>query len=188
MDTSEIGNVGEEAVREVLRDIKGDLISGFIRSSNIVYYGKNFQLDFLVFVPKIGLVVLEVKKWKGTIAATSEVKWTQKFGEYGNEYQNASLQVLRTSGLLLQILEKGNINKWPIRPVVVFAHENAKILRAKAPFAPQTDIILKSMIPSWLENNANDEVFYKFKKCEFERVKQIIQEFTSEYVENTSQI
>ena len=184
MDTSVIGNIGEEAVRDVLRTIKGTLVSGFIRSNNIVYYGKNFQLDFIVFVPKIGLVVIEVKKWKGTVKATSNDKWSQEVGKYKNEYGNESLQALRTSGLLLQILERGNINKWPIRPVVVFAHENAKILKAKEPLAPQTDIILKSMIPSWLENNAIDEVFYTFKEYEFERVKNIIQEYTSEYVEH----
>jgi hypothetical protein len=80
MDTSVIGNIGEEAVRDVLRTIKGTLVSGFIRSNNIVYYGKNFQLDFIVFVPKIGLVVIEVKKWKGTVKATSNDKWSQEVG------------------------------------------------------------------------------------------------------------
>jgi Nuclease-related domain. len=185
MDSSKLGNIGEEAVREILRSIKGSIISGFIRSKNIQYYGKNFQLDFLVFVPKIGLVIIEVKRWKGTIKATSQEKWKQETGIYNNEFNNASLQVLRTSGLLLQILEKGNINKWPIRPVVVFAHDEAKILKAKDPLSPQTDIILKSMIPTWLINNSIDEVFYKFTEQEFHRIKQVIQSYTSDYIEQS---
>lgn len=184
MDTVYAGNIGEEAVREELRKFKGSKLSGFIRSKNIVYYGKNFQLDFLVFVPKIGLVVLEVKRWQGTIRATCDDKWTQEYGAYKNEYTNASKQVLRTCGLLLQILEKGRINKWPIKPLVVFAHENAKIFKGKNEKAPQTDIVRKASIPSWIDENSSEEIFYKFSTAEFERVKNVICQYTSEYIEN----
>lgn len=184
MYTSYAGNIGEEAVREELKKFIGVKLSGFIRSKNIVYYGKNFQLDFLVFVPKISLVVLEVKRWQGKIKATCNDNWTQEYGTHKNEYANASMQVLRTCGLLLQILEKGKINKWPIKPVVVFTHENAKILKGKDEKAPQTDIILKNRISSWIDENSIDEIFYKFSKSEFERVKNVICQYTSEYMEN----
>jgi hypothetical protein len=184
MDTAYVGNIGEESVKEELIKLKGSKISGFIRSKNIVYYGKNFQIDFLVFVPKIGLVVFEVKKWQGTVKATCDDKWIQEYGKYKNEFANASMQVLRTCGLLLQILEKGKINKWPIKPVVIFTHESAKILRAKGNKSPQTDIILKTMISSWIDQNSSDEIFYKFLKSEFEKVKNVICQYTSEYVEN----
>jgi len=183
MSTVDAGNTGEEAVREELQKIKGSLISGFIRTKNINYHGKNFQIDFLLFAPKVGLVVLEVKNWKGTIKATSNEKWIQEHSGYKNEYGNASLQSLRTSGLLLQILEKGRINKYPIRPVVVFANNNAKILKSNKQ-QPQTDIILKIGIASWLESNATEEIFYNFTKDEFERVKKTICEYTIEYIEN----
>jgi hypothetical protein len=183
MNPNTAGDIGEESVREVLRGLKGKAISGFIRSNNIFYYGKNFQLDFLAFVPKIGLVVIEVKNWKGTVKATSEGKWVQEVGQYINEYGNASNQALRTSGLLLQILEKAKINKWPIRPVVVFANEKAKILKAKEPLAPQTDIILKSMLGKWIEENSLDEVFYSFTDLEFSSVKEIIKEHSQNYCE-----
>jgi hypothetical protein len=135
-------------------------------------------------VPKIGLVVLEVKRWQGTIKATCKDNWIQEYGIYRNEYANASMQVLRTCGLLLQILEKGKINKWPIKPIVVFAHENAKILKGKNEKAPQTDIILKTGILSWIDENSTDEIFYKFSASEFERVKDVICQYTSEYIEN----
>jgi hypothetical protein len=181
MTTTEIGNLGEKLFRDELQKCQGKQIAGFIRTKNIIYFGKNFQIDFLIFVPKIGLVVAEVKNWKGTVKATSQDKWIQEIYTYKNEFGNASQQVLRTSGLVLQILEKGKINKWPIRPLVVFTHDDAKILRAKGELAPQTDIILKSMIKSWIEDNSTDEIFYKFTKQEFDAVKDIISKYSSEY-------
>ena len=144
---------------------------------------KNFQIDFLLFVPKIGLVILEVKNWKGTVKATADDKWRQEVYSVNNEFNNASLQVLRTSGLLLQILEKGKINKWPIRPVVVFANNNAKILRSNKS-EPQTDIIIKTMIASWIEKNSTSEISYNFTQDEFSKVKDVICQYTTEYIEN----
>jgi hypothetical protein len=185
MTFADAGNIGEESVREILREIKGSLISGFIRSKNICYYNRNFQIDFLLFTPKIGLVILEVKNWKGTVKATAGDKWLQDISGFQNEFGNASIQSLRTSGMLLHILEKGRLNKWPIRPVVVFANDNAKILKASGKHAPQTDIILKSMIPKWIMENSSDEIMYKFSETEFESVKNIISEYTSEYRKNT---
>jgi hypothetical protein len=129
-------------------------------------------------------VVLEVKNWKGVIKATAGEKWRQEVFDRANEFGNASLQSLRTSGMLLQILEKGKINKWPIRPVVVFANENARILKGNAPNAPQTDIILKSMVAGWIVENSSDEIEYRFTSEEFERVKNVICQYTSDYVEN----
>jgi hypothetical protein len=184
MTLTDAGNAGEEAVREVLRTLKGSLISGFIRSKNICYYNRNFQIDFLLFVPKIGLVILEIKNWKGTVKATSNDKWIQEVPTLRNEFGNASLQSLRTCGMLLHILEKGKINKWPIRPVVVFANERARILKANGKLAPQTDIILKSMIPKWITENSSEEINYKFSAAEFEAVKTVICQYTQEYVEN----
>lgn len=104
--TTEIGNLGEEMLRDELQKLQGKQTAGFIRTKNIIYFGKNFQIDFLIFVPKIGLVVAEVKNWKGTVKATSQDKWIQEVYTSKNEFGNASQQVLRTSGLVLQILEK----------------------------------------------------------------------------------
>ena len=184
MSTVDAGNVGEDAVREILRPLKGNVISGFIRSRNICYYKHNFQIDFLLFVPRIGLVVLEVKNWKGTVKATANDKWVQEVSGRKNEFGNASLQSLRTCGMLLHILEKGKTNRWPIRPVVVFANDHAKILRANGKHAPQTDIVLKSMIARWIGDNSSDEINYRFSVTDFGAVKGVICQYTQEYVEN----
>ncbi|MCX9158513.1 NERD domain-containing protein [Niveibacterium sp. 24ML] len=180
-DTTAAGNAGEEAVRSTLRALRGDTISGFIRTKNLVYFGKNFQLDFLVLVPKLGILVLEVKKWKGTIKATSQEEWVQELDFTTNRFRNASLQVLRTAGLLMQILEKERLNKWPIRPLVVFAHDSAKVLKANGHHSPQTDIIRRTMLPDWIAENSLDEVFYQFTEQEFESVKNAVVKYTSEY-------
>lgn len=183
MYTNYVGIIGEDLVREELRRIKGSIISGFIRSKNINFYVKNFQIDFLIFAPKVGLITLEVKNWYGEVRATSEDKWKIKYGSEEKEYNNASLQVLRTVGLLLHILEKGKINKWPIRPVIVFVNKNAKILRSKYK-EPQTDIILISMIEDWIKENSTEELSYSFTTEEFEKVKKVICEYTSGYIES----
>ncbi len=186
MTRAEAGNIGEEQVREVLRELKGTLISGFIRSNNLNCNKQNFQLDFLVFIPNIGLTVLEIKNWKGTVKATSKNEWIQEIEANNNRYENklgnASSQVLRTSALLMQMLEKEKTNKWPIRPLVVFVNDKAKILKAKNSNAPQTDIILKSMLPAWIKDNSLDEVNYNFRESEFKKIKSIIQKYTVEYM------
>lgn len=181
---SAAGNYGEELVRTELRNLKDNkLIAGFIRSKNILFYGRNFQIDFLVFVPSIGLITIEVKNWAGTVKATSLEKWTQENSGIKKEFGNPCLQVSRTCGLLLQILEKGRINKWPIRPLVVFVNSNAKILRSKIN-EPQTDIILRSMIGSWIRENSTSENSYNFTQEEFDSVRNAITTYTHEYQKN----
>ena len=176
------GNHGEELVRSELIILKEKrVISGFIRSKNIEFYGKNFQIDFLVFSPSIGLIILEVKNWAGEVKATSSDKWVQEYAGKEKEFGNPCLQVSRTCGLCLQILEKGKINKWPIRPLVVFVNKNAKILKSKIN-EPQTDVILKSMIQSWINDNSSKEINYNFTKEEFNTVLNTISKYTKEYV------
>ncbi|WOR30131.1 nuclease-related domain-containing protein [Citrobacter portucalensis] len=175
------GNYGEELIRDELRILKEKrVIAGFIRSKNIVFYGKNFQIDFLIFAPGIGLITLEVKNWAGKVKATSSEKWVQENLGNTKEFGNPCLQVSRTCGLLLQILEKGKINKWPIRPLVVFVNKNATILRSKVN-EPQTDIILKSMIEPWIENNSTQEIKYNFTQQEFDSVLKTITGYTHQY-------
>lgn len=178
------GNYGEELIREELRSLKDSkTIAGFIRSKNILFYGRNFQIDFLVFAPKIGLITIEVKNWAGTVKATSFEKWAQVHIDITKEFSNPCLQVSRTCGLLLQILEKEKINKWPIRPLVVFVNPKAKILRSKIN-EPQTDIILKSMINKWIDENSSSENSYKFTQEEFHSVLHAITKYTHEYERN----
>ncbi|MAD74571.1 MAG: hypothetical protein CML20_07260 [Rheinheimera sp.] len=185
MNTEHAGNVGEESVRAILRELRGSVMSGFIRSNNLKLDGQSFQIDFLVLVPSIGLVNIEVKNWKGTVKATSSKKWQQEINtadkHYVNEFNNASMQALRTSGLLMQTLERERLNNWPIRSLVVFTNENAKVLRAKNKLAPQTDIILKHMLPNWFKDNARKDMTFNFSRGEFNQIKSCLVEHTQPY-------
>lgn len=183
-DKEKAGNFGEEQVRELLRELKGSQISGFIRTNNLKLDKHNFQIDFLLFVPSIGLVNLEVKNWRGVIKATAD-KWYQEIStpnkEYVNEFNNASKQVLRSSSLIMQTLEREKLNNWPIRSLVVFTNESAKVLRAKNAFSPQTDIILKDMIPNWIKDNARNDAVFNFSKEHFDNVKECLVKYTEPY-------
>jgi hypothetical protein len=180
-----LGKLGESAVEKVLVDlVESGKISGFLKSENIFYYGRNFQIDFLLFVPKIGLVVLEVKNWQGEIIATSDDQWIQCFSSCSNKYYNASKQVLRTSGLLLQILEKAKMNKFPIRSIVVFSDDNTVIVMPEndSNRLPQTDVIMKSMLPKWIIDNYIDNLIFDIKAEDKDRMNNIIREYTKSYV------
>ncbi|MEL7308849.1 MAG: nuclease-related domain-containing protein, partial [Pseudomonadota bacterium] len=123
--------------------------------------------------------------WKGTVKATSSKKWQQEINtadkHYVNEFNNASMQALRTSGLLMQTLERERLNNWPIRSLVVFTNENAKVLRAKNKLAPQTDIILKHMLPNWFKDNARKDMTFNFSRGEFNQIKSCLVEHTQPY-------
>ena len=42
-------------------DMKGKVISGFIASKNIYYDKQNFEIDFVLSVPKVDFTMVEVK-------------------------------------------------------------------------------------------------------------------------------
>jgi len=60
------------------------------------------------------------------------------------------------------------------------------VLKRKNANAPQTDIILKIMIPAWIKDNSLEELNYNFREHDFRQVKSIIQKYTTEYM-STSQ-
>jgi len=176
------GDIGEKVVRDVLVSLKSEkIISGFISSRNLYYYGKNFQIDFVVFIPKIGLLLIEVKNWKGEVKVTYKDKWTQVVGEEISEFQNGSNQVLRTSNLLLQILEKMGKNIYPIRPLVVFSNDKVKLLKGVKNLAPQTSVIKVDMIRDWIKKNSENDIFYDIPLSTFTKIKDIIIGYSKEY-------
>lgn len=184
VDREIAGYIGEIDVRNELRHLKEiGLIKGFIRSKNIIYFGNNFQIDFLILVPKIGLLIIEVKNWKGEIRTNFEKQWIQVNGNHKNIQRNAALQVLRTAGLLLQVLEREKCNKWPIRPLVVFADNEAKVMQLQGEKAPQTDVIRLRKLKDWISTNSSQEIAYQFTRNDFENIKMAICKYTEEYQE-----
>lgn len=180
----EQGNVGEESVRDLLRTLQGELITGFFRTTNLSCAGRQVQVDFLVLVPTVGLLVLEVKNWKGTVRASSDEQWEREVPNYVNKFKNASLQVLRTSGIVLQMLEQERVNRWPIRSLVVFTNESTVILKGTGERTPQTDVIRLSMLKQWIIENSHPEYIYKFTQADFDEMRVMISKYAIPYEEN----
>ncbi|MEY2863112.1 MAG: hypothetical protein RLY58_819 [Pseudomonadota bacterium] len=179
------GQAGEELVRDQLRTLQGDLISGFFRTDNLSCAGRQVQLDFLLMVPSIGLVLLEVKTWKGTIRANADDKWEREVNNFTNRFANGSLQVLRAAGLVLQMLEQERINRWPVRALVVFTHDPATIFIASGDQAPQTDIVRLSGLADWMKSNAHPEHRHRFQPHDFDQIRAMISKYHMPYVEQT---
>ena len=180
----ERGNLGEESVRDLLRSLQGNLITGFFRTTNLSCAGRQVQIDFLVLVPKVGLVILEVKNWKGTVRANSNEQWEREIPNYINKFRNASLQALRTSGIVLQMLEQERVNRWPIRSLVVFSDELTTILKANDELRPQTDVIRLSMLEQWIIENSHPEHVYKFTQNDFDEIRSMIAKYATPHEEN----
>ena len=177
-----IGQQGEELVRDYLRGLSGSLIAGFFRTDNLICAGRQVQIDFLVMIPRLGLLVLEVKTWKGTIRVTNEEYWSRHVNSYTNQFKNGSLQVLRASGLVLQMFEQERINRWPIRSLLVFTEQSGEIVVATGDDAAQTDVIRLSGLKDWIEKNSHPDYVFPFSANDFEAIKKLIRKYHTPYM------
>ncbi|WP_257266046.1 nuclease-related domain-containing protein [Endozoicomonas sp. ONNA2] len=159
-DHKDAGDFGEAKVRAVLSKLKGKVIYGFIGSQNIFYAGKNFEIDFVISVPGVGFIMAEVKYHSGQIFCDNKPMWRQiKTNGSTYDYKNASKQIIRTRGLFKRLLTDHDINKWPIKMVVIYAHENAVIYPAMSPDNPQTDVVKLENLESWIKKlPRNDQI------------------------------
>jgi len=179
--TIESGVRGERTVQEELRRLKGRIINGYITSENMFFDNQNFEIDFLVMVPDVGLVVAEVKNYSGQVYCTAGDEWRQVTGA-GTEAlrRNASRQVLRTRALLKKMLMAHGLSRWPIIPLVIFVHPEARIFRGKGAAVPQTDIITLSMFEGWLESQRRKKGL-GFDRNSFNSLHQLIKAHEREY-------
>lgn len=182
-DHKAAGDFGEAKVRAVLSELKGKVIYGFIGSQNIFYAGKNFEIDFVLSVPGVGFIMAEVKFHSGKIICDNKPMWTQyKTNGTTYEYKNASQQVIRTRGLFKKLLTDHDMNKWPIKSVVIYAHENAVIYPAMSPDNPQTDVVKLENLESWIKKlPRNDQI--RMTREEHEQIEKLIGKHHREYEE-----
>jgi len=146
------GRYGETLLQEELRRLKGTVINGYITTANILFDEQNFEIDFLVMVPGVGLIVAEVKYFSGDVYCTEGRYWKQKkINGTEVETRNASKQSLRTRAILKKLLVAKNLNKWPIKPLVIFVHPEARIFKGKATRKPQTEILKLDMFAGWVD-------------------------------------
>ena len=181
-DEKAAGDHGESLVRsELLSLLYGESLFSYIQTNNMVVNHRNFEIDFVLLVDQVGLVLVEVKYYSGKVKCTDDEYWQQING-MGSEVKqrNASKQVLRARSLLRQLMMQRNLNRWPIHAVVLFAHENATILRGLPPKRPQTEILKLKGLPGWIECQTKN-LAVKFTKEDHEEIKQALKSFEREY-------
>jgi len=175
------GAEGELLFKKHLETLKGKKINNYMTTPNMMINGKNFEIDFRVLVPKVGIVMVEVKYYAGQVKCIKGQDWLQTKANGNTETRkNASKQALRTRHLMVSALKEQNLNKWPIIPVVVFTHPTATILRAKGDLLPETDIIRMEMFSSWLDKQPRKSNI-KFTKEDNDRIKQALSTHVKEY-------
>lgn len=179
------GDHGEELLQsELQRLIVEKRILGFVTSENIVYKDKNFELDFLIFVPHVGLVLAEVKYFAGQIQCSNAMNWIQTKLVNGienrKEIKNPSGQVLRTTRLLRDLLYDNGLNRWPIHPVVLLAHPSAIAYVALEPDRPQSEVIKLAQLDDWLLSLPSNEAI-AVSEHDIERVSKLVHAHEAEY-------
>jgi len=175
------GDFGESLMQDELRRIKGNLINGYITSENMVHKNKNFEIDFLVLIPYVGLVIAEVKYHAGKVYCTSNNEWKQEYSDGQYQYlKNASLQALRTKSLFQNLLMSNRMDRWPLYSVVVYTHPKAKIFKGKKANEPQTDVLTLPMFESWIKSLRRQESA-TFSKREFSRLHKLIKAHERQY-------
>ena len=151
------GDKGEAIFRDVIHSLKGKKLHNYMYTNNLVVNGKNFEIDFIVLVPGVGIVLTEVKYYSGTVYCTGGEEWQQnKPNGDIKKHKNASKQVLRTKSLTSQVLKRHALNHWPIIPLVVFTHPDATIKQHTKGTLSQTDVIRSDMFAKWLDKQPKD--------------------------------
>lgn len=164
--TREAGDYGERLFWEELSRLKGKSINSFMRTGNLKCHGMNFQLDALVFVDRVGLVLVEVKYYSGTLYANSGLDtWIQVLpNDRLANPKNPWKQVLRAKDLLGKMLQYYlDCATWPIIPLVVLAHPQCSIIHLGSDPLFVSNVIKLENFEAWLSEQSLSQVkFYRF--------------------------
>lgn len=178
-DVASAGKAGEILVRNLLRELKGRSISGFIPTDNIVFKGRNFELDFLVLSPYLGMVVIEVKHHVGTIAVSGADEWAQIKHNETKIHKNPCKQAVRATELLQRLLRREGIPEVPFQTVVVYSHPEAW-LRFANNSPPQTPVLKMDELVKYLAPAGREQV-YRFDLQAFESIKSALAKYEMEF-------
>lgn len=146
------GNRGEEQVRAFLQSF-GEPVSAVLWSGDMKHQGRRFEVDALALIAGVGVVVIEVKSWSGTLHCDAGEVWVQRNDHGRREHGNASLQAIRTAECVRGLLKK---TRWwreadvPVFAVVVFARDDLQIEAADGDAEPQTDLVQLGGLKPWL--------------------------------------
>ncbi|MBY0277382.1 NERD domain-containing protein [Candidatus Binatia bacterium] len=133
------GKYSEMMLQTELRRLQGTKINGRIASENMAIDGRHFEVDYVVLVPRVGLVICEAKSFGGRIVASSHGQW-RRGSSRENFFRNPCIQVLRTRDLYQRMLAASGIDRWPVIPLVVMTTRGVSLIVDRAN-PPQTDVI-----------------------------------------------
>lgn len=127
-DHEQAGLYGEQLLLQQLEQMKGNTINAFGSSGNMVFNGRNYEIDAYALVPGLGIVVMEAKYYSGTLTLGNYDMWDRvDLNGENRPVKNSSKQVQRTVSIFADMLERHGLGKWPIYPLVVLTHPNAFI-------------------------------------------------------------
>lgn len=172
------GKYGEMMLRTELKRLQGTKVSGRIASGNMAIDGRHFEIDYVVLVPRVGLVICEAKSLDGRIIASSRGEWRRQSSRE-RFFRNPCLQVLRARELIQRILAASGIDKWPLIPLVVMTTRAVSISIDRAS-PPQTDIVELTLLEKWLDRQ-NKVPDIHFVRADFERLREVMQLHRCEY-------
>lgn len=174
------GDLGEMLVREKLRTLKGSVINSFVATGNLKIEERNFEIDFVVFHPHAGLIILEVKYFQGNILYSSADEW-QQITLQGEERvtRNYSKQATRAKSLLRKLLQAEGLKDWPIVAAVVFSHPKCTIQQVPG-VSPQCAVIKIDDLETWLRSFPKKEN-HAFTKHDVDKIMESIKRYVSEY-------
>lgn len=175
-DIAAYGDHGEAIVeRELQRLAEGKPI-WYIKTGSLCHKDKYFEIDFLVFTPSRGFIVIEVKYYAGAVLVNGESVWKQTKHSETREQRNACLQAERARELLESILSPIGPDV-PVTSLVVFSHPDAVISQEIGSTPPQCPVITLNM----LEDSLWGRSTYEIDDKTLEQVKQTIEAHAKVY-------
>lgn len=174
------GDLGERIFLNKIRPWKGSRLNGYFRTANLRFQGNELEIDALLMVPGVGLVLAEVKFYKGELYCHDQPHWLQISENGRKQLPNATRQANRTAGLLRQMLTYCEMNDWPVIPAVVFTHGKARIRGTEAAQRSGVPVLYLSQFEGWLDSLPKDSKI-RFSRDDAQRLQQMFKAYEAEH-------
>ena len=143
------GDYGEHLVAEELNALMRKGVIHSYLTTDMMKLGQNhFEIDFLVKTEHQGLVILEVKYWKGEVHFKSNNECYQ-LSSSTNKYEqrkNPCTQAARQAALFNKAMNQAGVAVKHLRPVVVMADHATNVQREGKTKAP---VLMLSQLENW---------------------------------------
>lgn len=174
------GEQGERMVREqVKRQLGGSYVDGVIPTENMAWRGRHFEIDLLCLCSGIGLVLMEIKNFAGTVRFRGESECLQTKLD-GGEYRpdmSPVRQALRAKEILESLLRENNLD-FPVVPLVVMANPDVA-LAVEEPDS-RCAVVKQAGLAAWFERQPHFQGI-AFSKQDFDAISAMLKAAEREY-------